>query len=464
MTAELVVASNRGPVSFGIEDGGAPEPRGGAGGLGPSLASALSGSGATWVAGALTDGDRLVAGADGFEHDGVALRLLDLPATVQAGAYNVVANGTLWFLQHDLYDRSRRPVFDARWYEAWEAYREYNAAFATAIAEEAAEGATVLVHDYHLGLCGGLLADLRGDLRTLHFTHTPWCEPRDLAVLPDHAVRELLAGMAGYGTCGFHTERWAAAYARCAAAYRADGDAPTVFASPLGVDAGRLAELANSSECTERREALDERVRGRRLLLRSDRVELSKNLVRGFRAYGELLERRPDLHGGIVFMALAYGSREQLPEYLAYRSEVEHVVELVNARFGSGDWAPVELDVSDDFLGSLAALTRYDVLLVNPLRDGLNLVAKEGPLVNRVDGVVALSREAGAFEELGTAALEVHPYDVVQTAAALERALDMGTGERADRAARLRSVCAARTPASWLDDLVAHARRDCRRD
>jgi trehalose 6-phosphate synthase len=461
VTADLVVASNRGPLSFELDDDGLPVPRNGAGGLAPSLASALSGSGAVWIASALTEGDRRAAGKGQVDVDGVSLRLLDLPDEVQRAAYNVVANGTLWFLQHDLYDRSRRPVFDRSWYEAWEAYRAYNSAFAGGIAELAGEGATVLVHDYHLGLCGRELAALRPDLRTVHFTHTPWCEPRDLAVLPDHAVRELLDGMAGFGACGFHTERWAAAYSRCAGVLGTGsgaGAGQEVFASPLGVDSERLLAVSSSPECLGHRAALDKRLKGRRLLLRSDRVELSKNLVRGFRAFGSLLERRRDLHNRVVFMALAYGSREQLPEYLAYRNEVEHMVDVVNSRFATAKWKPVELDVSDDFVASVAALTRYDVLLVNPLRDGLNLVAAEGPLVNEVDGVLALSREAGAFDLLGDAVLEVHPYDVVQTAAAIEQALDMGPDERADRAARLRSLCAARTPASWLADLVAHAR------
>jgi trehalose 6-phosphate synthase len=455
--SDLVVAANRGPVSFVVGDDGEPQPRHGAGGLAPSLASALAGSGATWVAAALGDGDRVVARSGPVEVDGISLRLLELPEEVHRTAYNVVANGTLWFLQHGLFERPRRPSFDRHWYEAWEGFRAYNTAFAAAIAESAAEQAVVLVHDYHLGLCGAELARLRPDLRTVHFTHTPWCEPGDLSLLPAHALDQLLTGMGGFGACGFHTDRWASAFRRCAE--QLAGSKPAVFASPLGVDAARLAEVAASPECVSHREALLERAAGRRLIVRSDRVELSKNLVRGFRAFGELLEQQPRWREQVVFVALSYGSREQLPEYLAYRNEAEHVVHLVNDRFGTPGWTPVVFEVADDLPSSVAALTCYDVLLVNPLRDGLNLVAKEGPVVNGTDGVLALSREAGAFDELAAGALEVHPYDLVQTAATLDRALAMEHEERRERAAALREAASARTPATWLDDLVAHASR-----
>lgn len=454
--SDLVVASNRGPVSYAVGDDGEPVPRPGAGGLAPSLASALEGSGATWVAAALSEGDRLAAARAPLEVDGIAVRLLEIPPETYRAAYNVVANGTLWFLQHDLYERARRPAFDARWYEAFELYREYNRAFAAEIAGVAPAGATVLVHDYHLSLCGADLLRLRPDLRTVHFTHTPWCEPSQLRMLPGHAVAELLGGMTSYGACGFHTRRWESAFAACCREL-AGRDVAT-FASPLGVDAGRLRAVAASAECAERRAALEERTAGRRMILRSDRVELSKNLVRGFRAYGEMLERYPEWRGEVVFVALAYGSREELPEYLAYRAEVERVVEIVNERHGTATWTPIELEVSDDFVASVAALTSYDVLLVNPIRDGLNLVAKEGTLVNDCDGVLALSREAGVFEEMGELALEVHPYDVVQTAEVLARALEMEPAERRRRAAALREVSEATSPATWLEDLVSHAR------
>jgi trehalose 6-phosphate synthase len=160
----------------------------------------------------------------------------------------------------------------------------------------------------------------------------------------------------------------------------------------------------------------------------------------------------------VVFVALAYPTRQGLPEYLAYQNEVESTVERINERWATRDWTPIVLDVEDDYDRSLAALTRYDVLLVNPVRDGLNLVALEGPLVNRRHGVLALSREAGAFDELGEVSLALNPFDISATAATLGRALDFGPDERVAMAEALVARIRARSPADWLDDQLAAAR------
>jgi trehalose 6-phosphate synthase len=191
--------------------------------------------------------------------------------------------------------------------------------------------------------------------------------------------------------------------------------------------------------------------------VRVDRIELSKNLLRGFLAFDELLRARPDLVGRVVFAALVYPSREELPEYLSYRQEVESLARRLNEEWGRPDWTPVLLDTSDFFPRSVAALRRYDVLLVNPVRDGLNLVAKEGAVLNERDGVLALSREAGAWEELAGGALEVNPFDVTGTAAVLAQALDMPADERARRGQLLRDAATSSTPAGWLDSQLAAA-------
>jgi trehalose 6-phosphate synthase len=318
------------------------------------------------------------------------------------------------------------------------------------------------VQDYHLSLCGAMLAASRPDLRTVHFSHTPFADPSGLRALPRQAAGELLAGLAGFGACGFHTARWEAGFraafddpelAEAAGGVRA----PRTFAAPLGPDPGALAAEAASPAVAEAVRQLDEVVGDRRLVLRVDRVELSKNLLRGFWGFEELLETRPEWHGAVVLVALAYPSRQGLADYLAYRTEVEHTVARINDRFGTLGWTPVVLDVAADRARSVAALSRYDVLLVNPVRDGMNLVAKEGPLVNAVDGVVVLSREAGAYEELREHVIGVNPFDVAETARALDRALRMGDAERAERAARLRRAVAARTAAGWLGDVLAAA-------
>ena len=404
----------------------------------------------------MSPGDREKAQEGLVDVDGLAVRFLPFEGEVYSAAYDRIANATLWFVHHGLFDRARQPIIDRHWWEAWEGFRDYNRTFAEAIAEEAHDDAVVLVQDYHLALVGGLLQKLRSDLRLVHFSHTPFATPDALRVLPDSVIEELLEGMAGFRACGFHSNRWARSF-EGAFRDREVGSAPAFFVAPLVPAADDMAELARSEEGQAGVRWLEERVGDRRMILRVDRIELSKNLLRGFQAFDELLDVRPDLRGKVVFVALVYPSRENLDSYVAYRGEVEDLVESVNHRWGTDDWTPIIFDASDAPGRSAAALVRYDALLVNPLRDGLNLVAMEGPVLNTNDGVLALSREAGAWDELQGAALGVDPFDISATAQALAQAMDMDADERARRASELRESASRRSPADWLDSLMAAA-------
>jgi trehalose 6-phosphate synthase len=280
-------------------------------------------------------------------------------------------------------------------------------------------------------------------------------------VLPDDVVAELLDGMAGYHACGFHCHEWEAGFLGCyAAAGRA---APRTFVAPLGTDADVLEAEAATPECAAAAEALRADVGGRRIVARADRMEPSKNIVRGMLAFEELLGTHPEWRGEVVHVAFAYPSRQGLAEYLAYGADVVHTAERINhdvGGAGSDGWMPILLSVEDDRARSLAALQMSDALLINPVRDGLNLVAKEGPLLNTVDGVLVLSHQAGAWEELslgGAGALGVNPFDVTGTAEALHTALSMAPADRAARGAALRAAVRARTSADWWADQLAAA-------
>lgn len=458
----MIVATNRGPASFQRAADGTFTPRRGAGGVVSALAPLLRGPAVsgdvTWVATALTDDDRAAVRAGAATVAGIDLHLLDIDAALQRMHYDLVSNSVLWFLHHGLFDLPRRPRFDRRFMEAWDAYVTVNRGFADDIVERAPDGDVVLVQDIHLTLVPELVRRARPDLRVTHFTHTPFCGPNSIRVLPDRIATAMCRSMATVPS-GFHTQRWARAYeASTGEVLGTDRAAAPAFVASLGPDADELAATAASPEAEVAASDLEERVGDRMVVTRADRVEPSKNIVRGFLAFDLLLTEHPELRERVVFVALVYPSREALPEYLAYRQEVEQAAARVNERWASGDWQPVVLDMRDDFARSIAGLMRYDALLVNPVKDGLNLVAKEGPIVNRRDGVVCLSREAGAFDELGDAVLPVHPYDLVQTAEALRAALTMPSGERHDRAARLRGLAGARTPSDWIDDLVRAAR------
>jgi trehalose 6-phosphate synthase len=450
----VVIVSNRGPLSFALDDAGSLVTRKAGGGLATALGGAVAGTGATWVAGALSEADRRAAAQGTVEAEGFRLRSLVLDPDRYRAYYDVISNATLWFLHHGLWDSPRRPRFDRRWQEAWVAYREVNEAFADAVADEAAEGATVLVHDYHLSLVGARLAERRPDLTAVHFNHTPFCGPDAIRALPDGIAEELLLGLTGHAACGFHNRRWAAAFEGCCEEVL--GSVPTrTFVAPAAADPDDIGAVAAGDACARALADLEEQVGDRKVIVRVDRIELSKNLLRGFHAYDDLLREHPEWRERVVFAAFVYPSREGLAEYLAYRQEVEGLIRAINERWATPGWTPVIYDPEDDFPRSVAALRRYDVLLVNPVRDGLNLVAKEGPLVNERDGVLALSRESGVWAEMADVALGLNPFDVAGTSDALHAALAMPADERRRHADGVRAVAAARTPADWYADQLA---------
>ncbi|MDQ2754827.1 MAG: trehalose-6-phosphate synthase [Actinomycetota bacterium] len=448
--------SNRGPLSFAQGPDGDLQVRRGAGGLVVTLGPGVQRDGALWIGSALSDADRQAAASGIIDAEGFHLRSLVIePADYQA-YYDVIANGTLWYCVHGLWDLPRRPRFDRHWHQAWTAYRRVNAQFADMTAAVAEEGATVLVQDYQLALVPQMLAERRPDLRTVVFLHTPWCAPAELEVLPTAVARELLSGLAGAGACGFHSRRWAQAFEACCQAVL--GWTPPSFVSPASTDADDLRAVANSPECQSTFDELCSEVGDRRLIVRVDRIELSKNVLRGFSAFDEMLEGRRDLRGQVTFGAFVYPSRQGLADYLAYGQEVVTMARLLNEKWGRDGWTPILLDSDDNYARSVAALRRADVFLVNPVRDGLNLVAGEGALVNERDATLILSTRAGSFDTLGDHALGINPFDVSATASALGAALDLPAAERAARAANLRATVLGRNPLDWWDDLVSEAR------
>uniref|UniRef100_A0AAU2JP69 Trehalose-6-phosphate synthase n=1 Tax=Streptomyces sp. NBC_00049 TaxID=2903617 RepID=A0AAU2JP69_9ACTN len=474
MASQVLVAANRGPLSYALSDDGTLSARRGGGGLVSGLSAALAEQpDALWICAALSEADR-EAVRRGVAEPGV--RMLDIDPTMYDDAYNGIANSVLWFTHHHLYDIPREPVFDAEFRRRWDSYVQYNRAFAAALAEEAAEGACVLVQDYHLALVPGQLRELRPDLRIAHFTHTPWASHEFLSMLPDDIRSELMWGMLGADVVGFHTWAWAHSFMGSAHLDDARGIAEPAFPAgtggeryirkspwspvrhkrtdvavyPLGVDGDELRALAHRPEVDEKLAELRAEVGGLKTIVRVDRTELSKNILRGLLAYRELLTVHPEWRGRVVHLASAYPSRQDLKVYRDYTESVRELAAAVNAEFGTEDWQPVLVSVKDDFARSLAAYRLADVALVNPVRDGMNLVAKEIPVVSEAGCALVLSTGAGAYQELREDALTVNPYDVTRTAEALHAALAMPVGERAERTKRLAAAATALPPAQWF--------------
>jgi trehalose 6-phosphate synthase len=483
------VASNRGPVSFAFADDGSLTRRRGGGGMVSGLSSALAasdaaGAGTLWICAAMSDADRAAAlrgvmAADG-DAGGEPVLLLDIPPATFEAAYNGIANSVLWFVQHMLYDTPTQPSFGVRFRADWAAYAAYNEAFADALAGHAVAGSRVLIQDYHLALAPRLLRARRPGARIAHFSHTPWAPPAYFRMLPDDVAAAILDGMLGADHLGFLADRWADAFLDCCESVlgaptsraRSDessgsrglvtyrGRTTVVAVHPLGVDAESLRDRASqedvrASMASILKAAQGQPAGGQQLIVRVDRTELSKNIVRGLAAFRELLMTRPEWHGRVSHLAFAYPSRPGVAEYRAYTERVIRTAEEINGEFGTPDWLPVLLEVKDDYARSLAACRIADVLLINPIRDGMNLVAEEGPILSDRGCALVLSREAGAASLIGDYALLVNPYDVSATAQALHEGLCMPPDERRRRCEGITAAAAAAAPPQWLASQLA---------
>jgi trehalose 6-phosphate synthase len=461
-SAPLLVAANRGPVSIDSSSGEDVVDRGG-GGLVSGMQAAMAATpGAIWVCAALNPRERALArqAGDGRLSSLPAVsealagefdvRMLPIDATTFRRAYNGVANATLWFLLHMLYAPAHTPTFDQAWRRQWAGYVAYNRRFADALAEDAAPGAEVLVQDYHLFLVPAMLRERRPDVRISFFTHTSWVTPDYFSMLPDDVSRALLEGMLGADLIGFHTQRWADAFAACCRRLldRDPGAAVAVF--PLGVDADALIERAHENDVERRYRDLVDLVADCQVIGRVDRTELSKNVLRGLLAYRELLRIHPEWLGRVIHLVYNYPSREDIPEYRDYIADVETLAAEIEDEFGTDDWSPLILEIGHNYAGSLAAMRLSDVLLVNSVRDGMNLVVLEGALLSERSPGVVLSREAGAAETIGEHTFLVNPFDVSQTADALHAALSEPDDAGVARSQRLRAAAGGLAPADWF--------------
>ncbi len=345
----------------------------------------------------------------------------------------MVANQTLWFLLHGLWDLPRRPRFDRHWHEAWSAFEAVNRQFAEAVAADLAPGATVLIHDYQLALVGAELRRLRPDVRSSVFIHTPFCHPAELDVLPDGRSRGPPVGPGGRRAPAGFTRIAGPARSRRAATERRV-PAPETFVSPAAVDAEGLTAVAASAECDAELACWRNRsatgassCEPTASSCRRTCCEVSTPSTNCWRA-------EPAWRGRVIFGAFVYPSRESLADYLGYRQEVEAVVRMVNAKWATADWTPILLDMDDNYPRSVAALRRYDVLWSTLSATASTWSPRKGRSSTERDGVLLLSPGTGAWDELGAHAVETHPFDIAGTADALATALEMGADERAARA------------------------------
>jgi trehalose 6-phosphate synthase len=463
--APIVVASNRGPVGFSRAQDGALVAERGSGGLVTALSAILFESDATWLSVAMTDADREVAATGSsiaVEPTGHAA-FVDIEPERYEGYYNGIANRVLWQLHHYLFDLAYLPAWNAETRQIWNDYREVNTSIAEGLAREGNRDPVYLIQDYQLALVPALLRERQPGARIAHFTHTPFAGPTYFHLLPRGMREELLRGMLGADVLGFQSDRWAENFLYCVREdlsgvkvdvrrrrVHVNGRTVLVRAYPIALDPRPLRQAAGSPEAKAIRAELEDWRGDAKLLLRVDRLELSKNIVRGFRAYDTFLQTNPEWRGKVRFLAHLPASRTDIPEYKTYTERTLDTAEELNHRHGSADWTPLEIRSDEDYIAAVAAYGLYDALLVNPIYDGMNLVSMEGPLVNRRQGALILSVNAGAFGRLGRHAVPINPFDELETAEAIATSLTMPKEERVRRARGLVRTVLASNPARWL--------------
>lgn len=488
----VVLLSHRAPISVDNDEDGGGLARSGGG-----LVTALTGlaaqvPGTVWVCVAATEADRAYAAEHGgrvrLALDGeprlagtghevapageppggpaVDLRFVQMAPEIHGPFYGEVANPLLWFIQHQLYPLAEAPVLGRPDREAFEdGYVVANRLAAEAVVEEvlrAGGEAVVMLQDYHFYLVGELVRQGCPDAVISHFVHIPWPGPDSWRILPPDIRHRLLTGLLGCDVVAFHTQTDARNFLLCVQELagtevhldtmqaRVDGRTVRARAYPISIDVEALEALAYGADADRYLAGLNRSVGDRQLVLRVDRTDPSKNIVRGFLAFDHLLRDHPELRGSVVFLALLQPSRQDVPEYQHYLRAVGAVVAEVNARHSLGDWQPVDLRLVAEMPLAAAAYRRCDVLMVNAVADGMNLVAKEAVVVNQRDMVLALSESTGAYLELGHVAVTLHPFDVDQQADALYTALTMAAAERGERLREAARVVRHNDVARWV--------------
>ncbi len=481
-TKRLVLVSNRGPVTFDA-DGGIQR---GGGGLVTALTGLASHREAVWIASAMNEHDAAVSRDHGGRPFSVRsptggdylVRLVESEQAAYDAFYSIFANPMLWFIQHYLWDQSNAPDIRRNEIDAYDlGYTVVNEDLARAVIDEidGTPDPVVMVHDYHLYLLPAIVRRARPDVFLHHFVHIPWTQSDTWRVLPSRIRDELYAGILANDIVGFHTRSYRRNFLQCCRDLMGldvdfergivhwEGREVWVRAYPLPIDAAATRSAARSDRVAKFEATLLER-RREYLMLRVDRADLSKNVLRGFTAFDLFLDEHPEFVERITFVAQLMPSRTDVPEYAEYLERIEAVVAVVNHRHGTPDWMPIQLKLRDDLEEALASYKHYDVLLVNAMFDGMNLVAKEGPLLNEQGGVSILSENTGAHEELGEYALSVNPFDIQELADSIHRALTLPTADRSARLAGLKAIVTARDPGDWIDDQLADIRAKGTRD
>ena len=461
----LILVSNRGPVEHQMSGDGWPEARRGSGSVVTAFNSLAQKFEFTWVASAMGEGDRVVSENGQGPHiksplpgHEINLRYVVTPRRVYHKYYNILCNPLLWFLQHYMWNPPYNPNVDAAVHDAWESgYIPVNQAFANAVISEAQaleQAPIVIGHDYHLYLMPEFVRKEVPEAVIQHFVHIPWPTPQYWHMIPDYIIRRICESLCTTDLLGFQTIGDVRCFLdtveefvpdvtvdRTSHTVARNGRTTSVKVYPISINVEEVQRIANTPRALDYENRLSADT-GDVTIVRIDRAEPNKNIVRGFRAYELMLTRYPELKGKVKFLAFLVPSRTHIRQYQRYMDEIQQVIQQINNNHGTDDWQPIVPFIENNYTQAIAGMKLYDVLLVNTIIEGMNLVAKEGAVVNNRDGVLVLSHSSGVYQQLSDGAISVSPTDIEGTMEALHQAITMSAEDRKARAARmLNSVC-----------------------
>ena len=456
----LILVSNRGPVEHQMSGDGRPEARRGSGSVVTAFNSLAQKFEFTWVASAMGEGDRVVSENGQGSHiksplpgHQINLRYVVTPRRVYHKYYNILCNPLLWFLQHYMWNPPYNPNVDAAVHDAWESgYIPVNQAFANAVIAEARaleQAPIVIGHDYHLYLMPEFVRKEVPEAVIQHFVHIPWPTPQYWHMIPDYIIRRICESLCATDLLGFQTIGDVRCFLdtveefvpdvtvdRTSHTVARNGRTTSVKVYPISINVEAVQRIANTPRALDYENRLSADT-GDVTIVRIDRAEPNKNIVRGFRAYELMLTRYPELKGKVKFLAFLVPSRTHIRQYQRYMDEIQQVIQQINNNHGTDDWQPIVPFIENNYTQAIAGMKLYDVLLVNTIIEGMNLVAKEGAVVNNRDGVLVLSHSSGVYQQLSDGAISVSPTDIEGTMEALHQAITMSAEDRKDRAARM---------------------------
>jgi len=469
----LIMVSNRGPVEF-YKDGTEIEMKRGAGGLVSTLLPLVEALNGVWIASAMTLGD--VEVAQEFPDNRVPIPENDpdfwVPFVVvdrkrYEDYYSVISNPLLWFVQHYMWNNPYTPNIDENIHNAWEnGYVYLNKKFAEKVvleSERNSKEALIMLQDYHLYLCPSFIRKELGDIFLSQFIHIPWPQSEYFKIIPEYMRKAIIEGMLSNNILGFHIPRYVTNFIQSCEEFVDDVDYEKgivyhngikthVKSYPISVDYDGIKEIASSQNVVDKEKIIRDIKGDNFLIYRTDRADLSKNIIRGFEAYDLFLEKHPEYYGRVKFLSTGKPTRQQIKEYKEYSESIEIIIHNINEKYACNGWKPIENIFKADYDLVVAAFKNYDCLLVNPIADGMNIVPKEASVVNENNGVLILSENTGCYEELKDHVITVNPFDVKQTADALYQTINMADSERKNRDNSLKKIVSQRTIYHWISD------------